>query len=175
MIGQPLVPNRFAELVTALDVQITTWLARHGITILRVGLGIAFLWFGLLKFVPGVSAAEDLAERTIEILTFGLVPPAVSLVLLASWECIIGLGLVTGWQLRATLFLLVAQMLGTLTPLVFFPAETFARLPYAPTLEGQYILKNVVLIAAGLVIGATARGGRFVSDAQSAARREIAR
>lgn len=171
MIGRPLASDRLVAQFTTIDIQITTWLARHGITIMRVGLGAIFLWFGLLKFVPGVSAAEDLAGRTVEILTFGLVPPAVSLLVLASWECIVGLGLVTGWQLRATLLLLVLQMLGTLTPLVFFPAETFARLPYAPTLEGQYIVKNVVLIAAGLVIGATARGGHLVSDAQTATRR----
>jgi uncharacterized membrane protein YphA (DoxX/SURF4 family) len=164
MMGQPLTTGRVAEQFTAVDVRITAWLARHGITILRVGLGIVFLWFGLLKFVPGASAAEDLAGRTIEILTFGLIAPSVSLVLLACWESVIGLGLVTGRQLRATLLLLVLQMLGTLTPLVLFPAETFTRLPYAPTLEGQYILKNVVLIGAGLVIGATARGGRFVCD-----------
>jgi hypothetical protein len=130
-----------------------------------------FLWFGLLKFVPGVSAAEDLAGRTIEILTFGLIEPSVSVVVLAVWESIIGLGLVTGRYLRATLLLLMLQMLGTLTPLVFFPTETFARLPYAPTLEGQYILKNVVLIGAGMVIGATARGGRFMCGACAEATR----
>ena len=165
MIGQSPTTDRVAEQFTAIDIQITAWLARHGITILRVALGIVFLWFGLLKFVPGVSAAEDLAGRTIEILTFGLIEPSVSVVVLAGWESLIGLGLVTGRQLRATLLLLMLQMLGTLTPLVLFPAETFARLPYAPTLEGQYILKNVVLIGAGLVIGATARGGRFTCDA----------
>ena len=165
MIGPSPTTDRVAEQFTAIDIQITAWLARHGITILRVALGIVFLWFGLLKFVPGVSAAEDLAGRTIDLLTFGLIDPSVSVVILAGWESLIGLGLMTGWQLRATLLLLVLQMLGTLTPLVLFPAETFARLPYAPTLEGQYILKNVVLIGAGLVIGATARGGRFVCDA----------
>jgi len=162
MIGQPTTSDRIADQFTAIDIQITAWLARHGITILRVGLGIVFLWFGLLKFVPGVSAAEDLAGRTIEILTFGLIAPSVSIGILACWESAIGLGLITGRQLRATLLLLILQMLGTLTPLVFFPTETFTHLPYAPTLEGQYILKNVVLIGAGLVIGATARGGRFV-------------
>lgn len=162
----PFTPSaRVSEQFTAVDIRITSWLARHGITVLRVGLGMVFLWFGILKFVPGVSAAEDLAGRTIEILTFGLIDPSVSRIVLAGWESIIGLGLVTGYQLRATLLLLVMQMLGTLTPLVLFPAETFTHLPYAPTLEGQYILKNVVLIGAGLVIGATARGGHLVCDA----------
>jgi hypothetical protein len=55
-------------------------------------------------------------------------------------------------------------MLGTITPLFFFPAETFTRIPYAPTLEGQYIVKNIVLVAAGLVLGATVRGGDLVAD-----------
>lgn len=54
-----------------------------------------------------------------------------------------------------------------------FPEEVFTRVPYAPTLEGQYIIKNIVLIAAGLVIGATVRGGRVIADprlAESAGR-----
>ncbi len=147
-----------------IDVEITEWLARHGITILRVGLGIVFLWFGLLKFIPGGSPAEELAGRTIEILTFGLIQPSVSVAILAVWESVIGIGLITGVFLRPTLLLLVLQMLGTLTPLAFFPTETFSRPFYMPTLEGQYIIKNMVLIAAGLVIGATARGGRIVCD-----------
>ena len=80
---------------------------------------------------------------------------------LAIWECVIGLGLLTGVALRAILLLLFVQMLGTLTPLVIFPAETFLRFPYAPTLEGQYIIKNAVLIAGAIVVGATVRGGRI--------------
>ena len=55
-------------------------------------------------------------------------------------------------------------MAGTLTPLVLFPGELFTRIPSAPTLEGQYIIKNAVLISAGLVIGATVRGGGLVAD-----------
>ena len=165
---EPASPH--AELTrrfTAIDVEITAWMARHGIAILRVGLGVVFLWFGLLKFIPGGSPAEELAGRTIEILTFGLIQPSVSVVILAAWESIIGIGLITGVFLRATLLLLIVQMLGTLTPLAFFPTETFSRPFYMPTLEGQYIIKNMVLIAAGLVIGATARGGRIVCDART--------
>jgi hypothetical protein len=55
-------------------------------------------------------------------------------------------------------------MLGTITPLLLFPGEAFLRIPYAPTLEGQYIIKNMVLISAGLVLGATVRGGRIVPE-----------
>ena len=74
-------------------------------------------------------------------------------------------GKVLGVFMRATLLLLWVQMLGTVTPLIFFPHETFAHIPYAPTLEGQYIIKNIVLVSAGIVIGATVRGGRLTPGA----------
>ena len=144
-----------------LDVRITETLARLGVPVLRIGLGIVFLWFGVLKFFPGASPAEALAARTIETLSGGLVHPAVSLPILATWESLIGLGLLTGRFLRATLLLLAVQMLGTLTPLLLFPADTFTIFPFAPTLEGQYIIKNVVLVGAAMVVGATVRGGRL--------------
>jgi uncharacterized membrane protein YphA (DoxX/SURF4 family) len=147
----------FEKDFNALDKQITTWMAKHGIMLLRISLGIIFLWFGALKFSPGASPAQSLATRTIELLSFGMIQPEVSLALLAVWETTIGLGLILGIFMRTTLLLLFVQMLGTLTPLVLFPTETFTRFPFSPTLEGQYIIKNLVLIAAGTVIGATVR------------------
>mgnify|MGYP000159070182 CR=1 FL=1 len=147
-----------------LDAAITRWMAKTGIVLLRISLGVIFFWFGFLKFFPGLSPAADLATRTIEIMTFGLIPPSVSLVLLATWECLIGLGMITGKYMRVTLLLLFGQMAGTLTPLLFFPTETFVLFPIAPTLEGQYIIKNIALVSAGIVIGATVRGGRLESE-----------
>jgi uncharacterized membrane protein YphA (DoxX/SURF4 family) len=146
------------------DIHITEWMARHGILLLRVSLGLIFFWFGVLKFFPGLSPAQTLAIKTTTALTFGLVPANVSIVTLATWECLIGLGLITGVWMRATLFLLFAQMLGTITPILLFPYDVFTRIPYAPTLEGQYIFKNLVLVSAGIVIGATVRGGRVLAD-----------
>lgn len=147
-----------------IDRWLTRTMARSGIPLLRISLGVVFLWFGVLKFFPGLSPAQGLAGRTIEVLTFGAVPPEVALPVLAAWECVIGLGLIVGRSLRLVLLLLFLQMLGTLTPIVLFPGEVFVRIPYAPTLEGQYILKNLVLIAAALVIGATVRGGALVAE-----------
>ncbi len=147
-----------------LDRRVTQLMARYGIVLLRIGLGIVFFWFGVLKFFPGLSPAQDLALRTIDVLTFGLMPPRLAIVILAAWECLIGLGLITGLFLRTTIFLLLAQMVGTVMPVFFFPREVFNVIPIAPTLEGQYIIKNVVLVAAALVIGATVRGGRVVAD-----------
>jgi len=153
---------------TRIDTRITMWMARNGITLLRLSLGIVFFWFGVLKFFPGLSPAQDLAARTIETLTFGNIKPELSLPVLAIWEVLIGLGLITGLFMRATIALLLVQMLGTLMPLVLFPAETWTVFPIAPTLEGQYIIKNLVLISAALVIGATVRGGAVVADPQIA-------
>lgn len=149
-----------------LDTKITGWMARNGVLLLRVSLGIVFLWFGALKFFPGLSPAQDLATRTLDILTFGQVPATVAIPLLATWECLIGIGLIFGLWMRATLFLLFMQMIGTVTPLFLFPSEAFTRFPYAPTLEGQYIIKNLVLVGAGIVIGATVRGGRLHAQPQ---------
>ncbi|NLF67191.1 MAG: DoxX family protein, partial [Chloroflexi bacterium] len=130
--------SRFPPWLNRLDRRITNWMARYGPLLLRISLGIVFLWFGVLKFFPDLSPATGLATRTIETLTFGLIPPEVSIYLLAVWETLIGLGLIFGVVLRATLLLLFVQMLGTLLPIVFFPSEVFLRVPYAPTLEGQY-------------------------------------
>lgn len=150
------------------DVHLTNWMARYGVVLLRASLGLVFFWFGVLKFFPGLSPAQGLAIRTIDLLTFGLIPAQISILTLATWECVIGLGLISGVFMRATLFLLFMQMIGTITPIFFFPNEVFTYVPYAPTLEGQYIIKNLVLVSAGLVIGATVRGGRVIADPELA-------
>jgi hypothetical protein len=83
-------------------------------------------------------------------------------------ECLIGVGLLSGKFLRGTLLLLFLQLPGTFLPLFFFPAETWKHVPYAPTLLGQYIIKNLVLVCAGLLVGATMRGGSVIADPQVA-------
>jgi uncharacterized membrane protein YphA (DoxX/SURF4 family) len=154
----------FYHWFNAVDTRVTRWMARRGVQFLRISLGVVFFWFGVLKFFPGLSPATELAVRTIEVLTFGTVAPGVAINVLAAWESAIGLGLIFGVAMRATLFLLFVQMLGTIMPVFLFPELLFARIPYAPTLEGQYIIKNLVLISAGIVIGATVRGGGLVAD-----------
>lgn len=138
-------------------------MAAHGLTLLRISIGVVYFWFGVLKFWPGLSPADQLATETIDRLFFGLVGADLARVALAILETAIGIGLITGRLLRTTLLLLVGQMLGTVTPLFLFPDVTWSRL-FVPTLEGQYILKNVVLVSAALTIGATVRGGRLIDD-----------
>jgi uncharacterized membrane protein YphA (DoxX/SURF4 family) len=152
-----------------IDPRVTLWMARNGPTLLRVSLGLIFFWFGVIKFVPGLSPADELATRTIATLTFGVVGPEISRPTLALWETLIGLGLLSGMFLRTTLLLLALQMLGTVTPLFLFPAETWRRFPIALTLEGQYIVKNIVLVTAAIVVGATVRGGAMISSPRVAA------
>jgi uncharacterized membrane protein YphA (DoxX/SURF4 family) len=149
------------------DDRITLFMRRNGILFLRISLGIVFFWFGFLKFFPGLSPADKIATETIGKLTFDTIQPNVSIIILAVWETLIGIGLLSGKLLRITLLLLFIQMIGTMTPLLLFPTETFTRYPFAPTLEGQYIIKNLVLISAGLVVGATVRGGRIKEETKS--------
>jgi uncharacterized membrane protein YphA (DoxX/SURF4 family) len=125
---------------------------RYGTTTLRISLGVVFLWFGFLKFFPNVSPAETLATQTIDVLTFGLIVPSVSIKILAIWESLIGLGLLTNKFQRVTLFLLWLQMVGAWSPLVIFPNEMFISFPFVLTLEGQYIVKNLVIIAGSFVL-----------------------
>jgi len=135
-----------------LDNFIINTFKRYGTTTLRISLGVVFLWFGFLKFFPNVSPAETLATRTIDVLTFGLIVPSVSIKILALWESLIGLGMLTNKFQRVTLLLLWSQMVGAWSPLVIFPSEMFIMFPFVLTLEGQYIVKNLVIIAGSFVL-----------------------
>jgi len=146
------------------DIRLTKWMARNALSYMRISMGIIFLWYGFLKFFPQLSSAEQIATKTISVLTFNMVPDRLILIVLALWEVAIGVGLIFRIFLRETLLLMFLQMLGTLTPLILFPAETFTVFPLVPTLLGQYIIKNLVIITAGLAIGATARGGKLTAD-----------
>ncbi len=139
------------------DERIVEWMGKNGTNWLRVSIGIIFIWFGMLKFFPGLSPAEDLAINTIRILTLGLIPDQIIIYGLATLETLIGLGLIVHAYMRITLLLLFMQMAGTFLPILFFPGEVFTRFPYALTLEGQYIIKNLIIVSAGIVIGSTVR------------------
>ena len=140
------------------DLKLVEWMANYGLFVLRIGLGIIFFWFGILKFFPGVSPAEELVKNTIY-----FVNPDLFIPILALWETLIGLGLITGKLLRVTLLLLFLQMPGTALPLVLLPEVVWNSFPFQLTLEGQYIIKNLVLIGGGIVLGGTVRGGKFIS------------
>ena len=142
---------------------ITRFLTRHSVTLLRLALGFVFLSFGVLKFFPGLSPAEELAERTVESLTFGFVPERVALLMVATIEVAIGVILLTGRGMRIGIALLSVALVGILSPLVLLPDELFRGSIFAPTLEGQYVIKDVVLAAAAAVVAAQTLGARMTT------------
>jgi uncharacterized membrane protein YkgB len=125
--------------------------ASFGIAALRISIGIIFLWFGVPKFFPGVSPAESLAAETVERLTFGVIEGSVASVLTGVLETIIAVLLISGKAIPLTIMVLLGHMAGTFTPLFIFPQDTWEAFCIG-TLEGQYILKNLVIVSAALAI-----------------------
>ncbi|WP_419764256.1 MAG: doxx family protein [Arcobacter sp.] len=122
------------------------------IKLIRVSLGIIFLWYGTLKLFPQLSPAEELATSTIHILFFGLINDALAIKLLAIWEICIGLGFIFATYIRFVVSIFLVHMILTFTPLFLLPELSFTHTPYAFTIVGQYIVKNVVLILAGILV-----------------------
>ena len=140
------------------------WLIAHSIAILRISIGAVLVAFGVLKFFPGVSPAQELVETTTSMLTLGLIPGATALVLVALLETLGGLWLISGRGMRGAVYLLAAQLVGIMSPLVLLPGRLFAGPHGAPTLEGQYVLKDVIIVGAALVLIATLSGARLAAE-----------
>ena len=146
------LPEGIRGPVERFDRRLAHWLDAWGITLLRVALGVVYIWFGALKVVDR-SPIEDLlmdvaffADGEWIIFAFGV------------WEIIIGLGLIFPVALRITLLMLWVQLAGTLLAFVFAADKTFQDgNPLLLTETGEFVLKNLVLITAGLVIGSTVR------------------
>lgn len=134
-----------------LDRRIAGWMQRNGLFVLRIALAIIFIWYGILKPF-GMSPAAELVRKTVY-----FVPPDLFIPILGWWEVAIGVGLLYRPLNRTAIFLLFLQMPGTLLPLVLLPDVCFTQIPWGLTLEGQYIIKNAVLIGAALVVGGTVR------------------
>ncbi|WP_107403519.1 DoxX family protein [Streptomyces sp. EN23] len=121
--------------------------------VLRVCIGLVFCWFGVLKLFPGASAAEGFATGAMTELTLGFIPAPVCLLLLAALETGIGLALLTGFLLRWALAAFFLHMAGVFLSLLVLPDAAW-HTAAVPTLEGQYVIKNIVLVAACLHIAA---------------------
>ena len=143
--------NNMKDNIDSLDQHIANWMYKYGMLVLRFSLAVVFIWFGALKPL-GISPAEELVKRTVYWL-----PPDLFLSLLGFWEVAIGVCLLYRPFIRAAILLLFLQMPGTMLPLILLPEVCFTTFPFGLTLEGQYIIKNLILISAGLVIGGTVR------------------
>ena len=126
-------------------------LRAHNARLTAACIGIVYFWFGFLKFFPGSSPAEQLAKDTIGVMTFGLMPSDFSYILLAGWETALGILFILNIRRRWVIYLALAHMVCTFTPLFFFP-ETSFQSGGSLTLTGQYIIKNLIIIAALLSI-----------------------
>lgn len=134
-----------------IDATVATTMERLGLPLLRVGIAVVFVWFGALK-IFGISPAGELVANTVY-----WVPPELFVPVLGVWEVVIGLCLLYRPLIRLGILLLFLQMPGTFLPLVILPDVTFVTFPHALTVEGQYIIKNLVIIGAALVVGGTVR------------------
>ncbi len=143
-----------------IDRRIAGWMRRYGTVLLRYSLGVVFVWFGALKLV-GMSPAEELVKSTVYFF-----PPDVFYPILGWWEVAIGIGLMFRPLLRIAILLLLLQMPGTMLPMLILPDAVWNSFPFGLTLEGQYMIKNLVLISAALVVGGTVRQDRTPSYEQ---------
>jgi len=119
---------------------------KHSINLMRIALAIIYIWFGGLK-ITGMSPAEELVEQTVY-----WFKPEVFTPILGLFELLIGLGLLIKQFIPYTIALLLLHMSATLFPIFILRTICFDAFPYCPTLVGQYIIKNLVLIAGALVV-----------------------
>ena len=137
------LPARFARI----DPEIIRWMRLAGPYVLHAALALVFIWFGALK-LWAVSPADELVRRTIY-----WVSPDLFMPVLGVWEIAIGVCLAFPRLLRVGIALLFLQMPGTFLPMVVLPEVCWVTFPFVLTMEGQYIVKNLVIIGAALVLG----------------------
>lgn len=141
----------YRDRVDELDVAISRQMDRVGPPVLRIALAVVFIWFGGLKIL-GDSPATELVAATVVFISPGVFVP-----LLGIWEVLIGICFLYRPLIRVGIFLLFLQLPGTFLPIVFLPEVVFYSIPHVLTVEGQYIIKNLVIIGAALVVGGTVR------------------
>jgi uncharacterized membrane protein YphA (DoxX/SURF4 family) len=159
-----LQQDEYFETDSPAESRLMHWMTKHSLTLMRLSLGFVFLLFGVLKFIPDASPAENLSVRTLEKLSFGLVEGDVARIVVAVMEVVVGISLLTGLFLKAGVILLGFVLIGIMAPLALFTGELFPGPRHTPTLEAQYVIKDIVLGAAGIHIALRARGAKMVVD-----------
>lgn len=134
-----------------LDKGLINFMRSTSIPAIRLSFGVIFIWFGILKPL-GLSSAEGLLKATVIWLPFG--SPDIWLIIIGFWEVVIGIFFFFKKTTRIAIVLLFLQMVGTFMPLIVLSEVTFQSNNFLlPTLEGQYIIKNLMIISAALVLG----------------------
>jgi uncharacterized membrane protein YkgB len=140
--------QKINQFISRYDQLVINFMEKVGLPFLRFAIGAVFIWFGALKTFGDLSPAYDLVAKTVYWLTPEIIVP-----LLGLWEVAIGLAFLFPPLTRIAILLLALQMPGTFLPLVLLPEVCFSVFPFGLTLEGQYIVKNLVIIGSALVIG----------------------
>jgi len=139
-----------------LDQAVLRVLRRWSIPVLRISLGVVFVWFGALKVLDVTPVTELVAE------TVYWVDPDWFVPLLGWVEIVVGMALIIRRGVRLMLPLFLGQMAGTFLVLLLQPEVAFQDGNVLKlTTEGEFVVKNLVLLSAGLVIGATVDGERL--------------
>ena len=125
---------------------------RRKLTLLTISIGLLYFYFGILKFFPNLSPAEEIGCVTVCKLCLGLLPPKICLFSLATLEVLIGFCLMTRKFLKLTIIIAISHLVMTFTPILFFPDLIFQDSIISPSLLGQYIYKNIIIICALIVV-----------------------
>jgi len=152
--------SQITRLIAHYDRVLIEFFDKIGLTFLRFAIGVVFIWFGALKTVGELSPAYDLVAATVYWLTPEIIVP-----LLGLWEIAIGLAFLFTPLTRVAIGLLMLQMPGTFLPLVLLPEVCFTVFPVGLTIEGQYIIKNLVIIGSALVIGSRIQATQVNTEA----------
>lgn len=144
--------DRVARRLKRFDEVFIDFIKPRSILFLRISIGLIYVLFGILKFFPQYSPAEQLASDTISMMTLGIISDSLALNLLAIVEVGIGFGLILGWRIKWIIWVTLWHMVCTFFPMLFIPDVAYSHSPISLSLVGQYILKNIIIIAALLTI-----------------------
>ncbi len=145
------------QLIIKIEQVVARFMKRWSTLAIRISFGIIFIWFGILKPF-GVSSAESLLKATVVWLPLGT--PEFWLVVIGWWEVAIGVTFLFSRTTKIAIALLFLHMFGAFMPLVLLPEIAFQNGNiFTPSLEGQYIIKNVMIISAAMVLG-----GKFYKE-----------
>ena len=138
--------------IPSINIMLINKIYERRFALLLMSIGLIYFWFGLLKFFPGLSPAENLAKTTICHLAFGLMPERSCIISLAIWETTLGMFMLCNRMNRFILIFAITHMVCTFLPFIFLPSLSYNGNVFSPTLAGQYILKNIIIIIALIVI-----------------------
>ena len=144
--------NSLKIFFNTIDTKIVNVMKKRGVDLIRYSLGVIFIWFGILKPF-GLSPAHDLILNTV----YWFDDREAFIPILGYWEVAIGITIMIKPLIRLSIFLLFIQMPGTFLPLILLPSVCFVDFPFSLTMEGQYIIKNLIIISSAIVVGGSVR------------------